>query len=208
MSHDRDERGARLEAYLAGALDETERAAFEAEALADPELADQLYAAEGLDAALRGAISAETAAVVRPPASSWRRRLWLAALPAAAVVTFLILMPRNGLDSSLPTASTPVLRGDEAPTRGLTPRGELTAAPDRFVWTSAAGAVRYRLELFDGGGRLLLTRVVGDTVFVVPPTVPVAVADGDEPYWRVLPIAADGRELPASAPVRFRLSPP
>jgi hypothetical protein len=204
MSDDRD---ARLEAYLAGALDADARAAFEAEILADPELADALYAAESLNAALRESLAAEAgpAAVVRPPTATWRRRLWLAALPVAAVLAFMLLVPR-ATDPEGPVPA-PVLRGDEAASVGLEPAGELTAAPERFLWTATAGAARYRLELYDGAGRPLLVRVLADTVLALgaAPADLVTFAPGDEPYWRVIPIDAAGRELASSPPLRFRL---
>lgn len=222
-SNDRDEYGARLAAYLAGAMSREERAAFEAETVSDPDLADELYAAQSLDAALEDAAPDAATARERPreatvstapsatprrrirPERLWHRGAWPVVLPLAAVVALVVLLPRWLGDG--PPPADPVFRGEEAAITGLAPRGGVAELPDRFVWTSDSLAVRYRFELFDASGRLVHTAVVTDTVLTAASELfPAAdLLSGSAPFWLVTPLAADGREGPSSPPVVFEI---
>jgi hypothetical protein len=203
----------RLAAYLAGALEPDERAAFEREALADPERAEELYAATGLDAealaACGGPVTASGTAVpgagpvadqtasptARPggraaPPPAQRRRAgsgWRrrALLVALPVAAILaVVIVRDDGGGRDEAPHPPVLRSADETVVGLDPRGELLAPPRRFVWTSVRGADRYRFALHDAAGELLHVAVVTDTVLTVANVAfPPAVAWNESSFF-------------------------
>ncbi|MBD3222659.1 hypothetical protein GF314_15600 [bacterium] len=195
MSMDREEFGARLEAYLGGDLDPDQRAAFEAEVLDDPDLAEQFAATVGQDAAVR------EAQVVEGSHARDRlvpRRVWPVAMAAAAAVAVLVFWP-GGVD--LPTeAPERVLRSGADAVRPLEPRGTVSGEIERFRWTSVPGAVRYRLEVRDLDGRVRHVALVGDTVLTrAAATFPVVVDSlAGGLAWQVVPVLVDGRRGEAS----------
>lgn len=195
MSMDREEFGARLEAYLGGDLDPDQRAAFEAEVLDDPDLAERFAAAVGQDAAVREARVVEGSHARDRLAP---RRVWPVAVAAAAAVAVLVFWP-DGVD--LPTeAPERVLRSGADTVRPLEPRGTVPGEIERFRWTSVPGAVRYRLEVRDLDGRVRHVALVGDTVLTraaaLFPVVVDSLAGGLA--WQVVPILVDGRRGEAS----------
>jgi hypothetical protein len=196
MSQERDDFGARLEAYLAGELNERERAEFEAEALADPELAEQFASAVGLDAFLREAMVVDGHG---PTARLRPHRLWPLVVSAAAVIAVMVFWPRDG---ELPTAGRePVLRGGSSTLQLLAPDDDARAI-DTFRWSSDPGAVRYRLELTDRDGRLRHVALTGDTLLTRDDDGFPMVVDSlaGRATWRVVPILGDGREGEPSPP--------
>src|SRR6267378_2137579 len=59
----------------------------------------------------------------------------------------------------------------------------VVAQAETLWWTSVAGADRYRVTLFDGGGRVLFETQLADTLAVLPDSI---VLDHGRPYlWKV-----------------------
>lgn len=201
MSQDRDDFGARLEAYLAGELNERQRAALETEALADPELAEQFASAVGLDASLREAVVVEG----RGPTARLRpQRLWPLVVSAAAVIAVMVFWPRDGAPPM--AGREPVLRGGSSMVQTLAPRhGDATI--DTFRWSADPRAMRYRVELTDNDGHLQHVALTGDTLLARGDSGFPAVVDSlaGRATWRVIPILADGREGDASPPAVLSL---
>ncbi len=93
------------------------------------------------------------------------------------------------------------MRGEGGAVRLVTPAGAVDAAPTRFTWTRDAGAESYRVEIFDAEGTRVATAVTRDTTMdaATLPAQPPAAGD-----WRVVPIAPDGAERPASERVSWK----
>jgi hypothetical protein len=105
------------------------------------------------------------------------RRRWLAPVTgfaiAASLLVFLFL-PRVGKRAMSPVVQ--VLRGDNAagdsarvPTL-VTPRDAVDRA-DRMVWSRVAGALSYRVRLYDDSSHVLWNDITKDTVAVLPDSV-------------------------------------
>lgn len=174
----------RLARYRAGALAHPEREAFERELLESDALAEALYAEQSLDRASRGA----GVGVAAP-----RRRVNRAALAAAAAVllaVFATLQPRL-----LDRAPAPMRSGASAIALSMSADGEW------LEWTAVAGADAYRVLVMDETGQEAASEVVSALRVRVTDVAPEAVTRGE---WRVVPLTADGIELPSSAPLTFR----
>lgn len=212
----RDRRTDRLAAYVAGTLTHEEAARFEREAARDPHLAEELYAELQMQAALeagaeqaapRAARSgheagdrvAEPAAEGETPGRRWWRWPLRLALPAAAVVLIMWLLPDRSLRRG--TDLPPVLRGGARVTVAIEPTGTVERFPLAFVWSADPLAARYRFELYDHTSRLRHTLVTTDTLATLPPALQESATAGDPAwrsgYWRVVPIDAGGHELSA-----------
>ncbi len=108
------------------------------------------------------------------------RRLWRIALPAAAAAAILVAigLPRWGSDDRHRAPPQPVV---QVPTP-LAPIG-VVAEASALRWAAVAGADRYRLTLFDAGGRVLYEAQLGDTAVALPDSISLI---PDHPYlWKV-----------------------
>jgi hypothetical protein len=75
----------------------------------------------------------------------------------------------------------------------LEPVGSLSHPPRRFRWTRDSGAASYRIELFDRDARRIGVAVTGDTTLAIEALTREPITAGQ---WLVVPLAADGLELP------------
>ena len=173
----------RLEKYVAGELSPDERAAFEDEVLADPELADRLYADVNVSEAIKTAATARRERGVQSAGAApwWRRPMfrWLVPAAAAAAIAVVVLVQPD--DPERP----PVMRGDEGQFSAIEPSGEVAAVPVRFAWTSSSGASFYRFELFDQSAVSVYQTVTADTLLVPPASISVP----SRGHWTVTPLS-------------------
>lgn len=129
-----------------------------ARALADPSVAREIQAAQG----------------------GGRRRRYRVVLPlAAAAAVLLVLAWPQRTDNggpphrAPPTTPAPVL---------VSPIGAVAQA-SVLQWTSLAGADRYRVTLFEAGGRVVYETELGDTVVPLPDSITLG---SNRPYvWMV-----------------------
>jgi len=117
---------------------------------------------------------------VASPGRAGRRRFYEIALPAAAAAVLLVLAwPRHGDEGESQHRSPP---GAQAVPVPRSPVG-VVAQAETLWWTSVAGADRYRVTLFDGGGQVLFETQLADTLAVLPDSI---VLDHGRPYlWKV-----------------------
>lgn len=157
--------------YLAGEMAEAERLRFEDELLADPELAEEVYA--DLELANR-----------RTPRRRSRARAVAWALPLAAVLATVLLWPRG----PEPVPGNGPLRGGGGGIELLAPR----AGGSQLGWRAVPAAESYLVELLDAEGRTLRTVTVADTTLALVP--------GDEPpaACRVVALDSLGTRLATS----------
>lgn len=152
------------------------------------------------------AVATEVSGVARAPGGR-RWRHWsmpLGAGAAAAAALLLFLWPRIGDDSG----STPRLR-EPAITRTVAPVPIAPVASaaqvDRLVWSSVAGAERYRLRLYDDEGSVLWMAETGDTSVALPDSV--VLSPGIPYFWRV-EAQTEWRRWAASDLMEFRVVGP
>ncbi|MFN0150173.1 MAG: hypothetical protein ACKVU1_05605 [bacterium] len=215
----------RLAAYLNGRIGADERAEFEREILARPELAEAVYEGVAIGAMFEEAraevadvvpIGAAREAAPRREGARGPVRWARLALPIAAALALAILTPRVLRELDRGGDSTPEryrLRSSAGAPRStasgpdgqrcLTPRGELTAPPTVFVWTREPAAASYRLLILDVANGILASRVTADTMFEFAAD-DVAWERDRVSAWRVVPLDARGGELAPSeiAPIR------
>jgi hypothetical protein len=185
MTSSPDEQMAR---YLAGEMSASERREFEDKILRDRELASTLYA----DVNLRSSFD-EAARTQRGRAHDgaeqrdawWRKPSFRWAVPAAAasvivIVAIGIFNPRGPEDPS-------VFRGDGSVLQPITPKGDLNAPPNQFVWRSDPQATRYRFEWFDESSKPVFVTITADTV-VSPGPADLSGPIPARGYWRVTPL--------------------
>jgi Putative zinc-finger len=128
-----------------------------ARALADPTVAREIAVAEGA-----------------------RRRLYRIALPLAAAAVLLLLTWPPPVDNGGPGHRAPPIA---APTPvPLAPIGAVAEA-DVLRWSGVAGADRYRVTLFDAGGRVVYEARLPDTLAALPDSI--ALAPGRTYLWKV-----------------------
>lgn len=187
----------RLARYLAGSMDPAEQRSFEHAILEDPALADALYSQASLSARMPAAAPAPR--VMPMPVrtrAAWR---WAVAVPAAAaLIAAVVLTVPARLGRHAPTE---ILRGDEAVPRLLTPTGALERKPTRFTWTTAAGAVTYRLEVVDADAKPVFQTSTSDTSIELPQDALPATLTAAR--WRVVPLDESGLELPIPSWIEF-----
>jgi hypothetical protein len=135
------------------------------------------------------------------PVQRWGR--WAAPVGAAAAAVLLFVMwPRAADDVA------PVLRDStEASTRTPQPIAPAGSVPlvDRFVWSSVAGAARYRLRLYDAEGSVLWSTEAADTSVAFPDSV--SFATGRKYFWKV-EARTEGRRWTTSALAGFQVTGP
>lgn len=129
------------------------------------------------------AVSREVRAAEAPPSplgSRWWRPL---AIPAAAAALFLLIAYPAGLFRNRPDPvhRAPVLANGTTPS-ALAPVGAVASAR-QLQWRSVAGADRYRVTLFDAGGRVLYEAEPLDTVAALPDSLHLT--PGRRYLWRV-----------------------
>ena len=156
MTADREDR---LQQYLDGRLNASERAAFEQELLEDDALMGQAY--DELN--VRDALAERAGIGGVPPRLQPRPRrsavAFLAVATAASIAFVAFILPR-------PDTGDRVFRGGAggAPV-AVAPVGEVPDAPSRFVWTRDPGAMRYRIEIYLPDGDRLHVSTTADTFF-------------------------------------------
>lgn len=124
------------------------------------------------------AVAAEAAAVDRQrPSRRWHVPVGLA---AAAAIALLLVWPRPGDDAGSGHRD-PTITAGSAPIP-LAPVGTVAEAR-RLQWRAVAGADRYRITLFDAGGRVLYETQVPDTAVTLPDSV--VVIPGQSHLWKV-----------------------
>jgi len=133
-----------------------------ARALADPEVARELRAAE-TDRRGRG-----------------HRRGWIAAGVAAAAVLLLFAWPTRFQEETRPHRAPPITAAP-AP-QAVFPEGPVAEAPS-LRWTPVPGADLYRTALFDARGIVLYEAELAGTVATLPDSV--LPAPGETYWWQV-----------------------
>jgi len=118
---------------------------------------------------------------VASPRVAGRRRFYRIALPAAAAAVLLVLAwPRHGDEGRSPPHRSPP--GATAVPVPRAPAG-VVAQAETLRWTPVAGADRYRVTLFDSGGRVLFETQLADTLAALPDSI---LLDPGRPYlWKV-----------------------
>lgn len=103
-----------------------------------------------------------------PSAGHVRRRVWIPAAAAAALV-LLWVVPRAVREPAVSAHREEAVTTTVAP-RPVAPRGTVdsTAA---FVWSSVPYANSYRIRLYDADGSLLWEQETGDTITAAPTSV-------------------------------------
>jgi hypothetical protein len=136
---------------------------------------------------------AETGAAARPG------RRWIAPLALAASVLLAVVVGRYALPAA-PEADV-VRSGEKDRLTLLAPPPEaITGSPILFAWQPIAGAARYRLEVMNAAGEVVLEAETGDTAIVLQ-----SVADlepGEYQWWVGATAPADARS--ALRPLRLR----
>ncbi len=128
-----------------------------ARALAEPTVAREIVVAEGA-----------------------RRRFFRIALPlAAAAVLLLLTWPLVDIRGPGHRAPPPATATTPVP---LDPIGPVAVA-DVLRWSAVAGADRYRVTLFDAGGRVVYEARLPDTVAALPDSI--VLAPGRTYLWKV-----------------------
>jgi hypothetical protein len=157
--------------YLAGRLSEAEATAFEEHYFA----CDRCWGLVKGGAGVRAGLGrAGTAPTVR--SRSWWRPLAIAAgIGVVAFGTWRVVAPRN---AALSDATRGV--GDS-----LAVQSELSAGLWRARWPAVPEASSYRVRIFAGGGRLLLTREITGTSLDLPADSLSAAAGGTPLYLDV-----------------------
>lgn len=201
------EESERLARYVAGEMESGERMRIEQEILDDPALANALYS----DANLRASIAAvDDVTRARMERESMRRggARWLRiALPAAAVLLLVVVLPRffPGDGTGQRRLRSPSVVPAPAPAssvEALFPAGSLDEPPPRFVWTNAPGATTYRLEVTDESGAVVFSAVTAETTLVFP--AELAGRSGSDLSWRVVPADGSADREPSNS-LRFRV---
>ena len=153
---------------------------------------------ETLASVARALSDATVAREVAALEGSARRRLYRIVLPVAAVAVLLLAV--------WPRPSGFVHRGPPGQGRGapapIAPLGLVTGA-SALRWSAAAGADRYRVTLFDAGGRVLYESQLRDTTVALPDTVWLAA--GQSYLWKVEARTGWGRWV-ASDLVEFSIA--
>lgn len=117
-------------------------------------------------------------------------RTWLPVAVSALLVVALFLW-RDRQRASLRGGTRP--SGPIAALVLLEPVGPIADPPRQFRWTRDAGAERYRVELFDQNAQNVGVAVTNDTVLAAGALSNRTLNAGQ---WRVVPIGADGVDLP------------
>jgi hypothetical protein len=156
----------------AGHLDAVETAAFVNGSLDAPARAGVVEHLNSCEECRDEVMDASRIASTLPARHRWWAPVTGVAI-AASLLVFLFL-PRVGTRATSPEVH--VLRGDNAaadsarvPTL-VTPRDAVDRA-DRMVWSRVAGALSYRVRLFDDNSRVLWSDLTKDTVAVLPDSV-------------------------------------
>ncbi len=119
---------------------------------------------------------------VRSAEGAGRRRFYRIALPVAAAAALVLVLawPRRG-DERGPLHRAPTITAPAAPVP-TSPIGTVAGA-DILRWAAVAGADRYRVTLFDAGGRVLYEAQLADTVVALPDSI--VLVPGRPYLWKV-----------------------
>jgi hypothetical protein len=207
----------RAAAYFAGTMPPDERAAFEREMAADPDLTRAVYTEMGMGPVFHEAMQALrirnlesharlTDGSVTKRVPWWgrtRSRFALTAI-AAAVVILVVLVSKLG---EPPRAPAPAGRTSTASFRGISPSGEIDALPTQFLWTAHPAAAHYRLEIYDDSSGRVFETITSYTSLIVAMDR-LAERGLRAGYWRVVPLDRHGSELDPSDDLHFTISMP
>jgi hypothetical protein len=163
-------------ALAAGSIDATARAA------ALPHLAECPRCRSAVASVARALSDRSVAREVRKVEPGLRGSRYHVALPiaAAAVLMLLVWSPRS-LDEVRPGHRGPTISAGGAPAP-VSPMGTVAEVPT-LQWGSVAGADRYRVTLFEAGGRVLFETQLADTVAAVPDSI--VLMPGRSYLWKV-----------------------
>ena len=166
-----------LGAMAEGALDAESRAA------ALPHLASCAQCRADLASITRALAEPELVREIRAVETPAPKRWWRVAVPVAAAALLLVLIRPDALFRSDPVGRhrSPALTNGTAPS-GMIPTGTVASVP-RLVWRPVEGADRYRVTLFDAGGRTLYEAEPRDTVVFLPDSL--RITPGERYLWRV-----------------------
>jgi hypothetical protein len=147
-----------------------------------PHLASCARCRSELASIARALAAPEIAAELRGAGVPRANRWWRVAVPVAAAALLLLLI-RPALIRTPPIGPhrDPVLTNGTAPA-GIAPAGTV-ATVSRLLWKSVQGADRYRVTLFDAGGRVLYEVEPLDTLATLPDSV--RLSPGQRYLWRV-----------------------
>jgi hypothetical protein len=134
-------------------------------------------------------VDASRIAATLPRARGMRRRVWIPAAAAAAVV-LLAVWPRTVREPGVEVThrESPVT-ATIAP-RAIEPVGTVDSAV-ALVWTSVPHTDRYRVRLFDARGTVIWERETTDTTINVPATT--SLRPGQAYFWKIEAQAGFGR---------------
>jgi hypothetical protein len=126
-------------------------------------------------------------------------RRWMAPLALAASVLLAVVIGRYALPRA--TENDVVRSGDEERLTLLAPPPEAsTGSPILFAWHPIAGAGRYRLEVMNAGGEVVLEAETADTAIVLQSAAELE--PGDYRWWVGAAAPADARS--ALRPLRLK----
>lgn len=136
---------------------------------------------------------AETGAAARPG------RRWIAPLALAASVLLAVVVGRYALPAA---PETDVVRSGEKDRLTLLapPPEAITGSPILFAWQPIAGAARYRLEVMNARGEVVLEAETADTAIVLRSAADLE--PGEYQWWVGATAPADARS--ALRPLRLR----
>ena len=135
----------------------------------------------------------------------WSTRLVpiAAAAGIAVMAVFVGLSLRVGQPGIQGTAETDVMRS--ASIEGLTPTGDLQAAPAQFEWKAVSGASQYDVKLMEVDRNPIWTSTTSATSILLPEAVRAKMLPFKTLLWEVSARGPDGRIVRNSPTQRIRV---
>jgi hypothetical protein len=166
-----------IAALAEGTLDEATRTAVL------PHVVSCARCRAAIAATARGLADPGVARELAGAGASPRTGRWLAwtGSIAAAVALIILVTPYPGTAPEMESHRAPVAAGSDIPAQ-LSPAGTV-AEVERLQWSTVAGAGRYRVTLFEPGGRVLFETTPTDSFAVLPDSV--SLSPGIQYLWKV-----------------------
>jgi hypothetical protein len=123
-------------------------------------------------------------------------RIWLPVAASALVVVGLAIwrgQNRPPIQGGRLPGGGEGMRGGVPALVLLEPVGPIADSPRQFRWTRDPGAASYRVELFDQDAKRIGVAVTADTTLAIETLSRQPINAGQ---WRVVPLGANGLELP------------